>query len=97
MEALGWMIVEGPIVISPFSSTSWQMIALEWIVYLSLLQAEWVGLDGEKWVRGLTLEPFFVWCIERERWCVVCCVFLARVLISFQMTRAFYHPYTVTV
>ena len=49
MEAFGWMIVEGPIVISPFSSTSWQMIALEWIVYLSLLQAEWVGLDWVRW------------------------------------------------
>ena len=49
MEALGWMIVEGPIVISPFSSTSWQMIALEWIVYLSLLRTEWVGLGWVRW------------------------------------------------
>ena len=74
MEALGWMIVEGPIVISPFSSTSWQMIALEWIVYLSLLRTGWVGLDGGKWVRGLTLEPF-LFGVLRERdgvLCVVC-------------------------
>ena len=83
MEAFGWMIVEGLIVISPFSSTSWQMIALEWIVYLSLLQTGWVGLgwvglDGEKWVGGLTLEPFFVWYIERERDGVLCVVCFCR-------------------
>ena len=39
----------------------------------------WVGLDGEKWVRGLTLEPF-LFGVLREREMVFCvlCVFGAR-------------------
>lgn len=38
MVALGCTTVPGPIVMSPFSSTSWQTTALEWIVNLSRLQ-----------------------------------------------------------
>jgi len=35
--ALGCTTVPGPIVMSPFNSTSWQTTALEWIVNLSRL------------------------------------------------------------
>ena len=63
------------------------------------LVSMWMGIgnwDEELDGMGLTLEPF-LFAVERERVGVLCVVYFWRVLISFQMTRAFYYPSTVTI